>query len=435
METQNFILDDTRREVTLLFTDAELKPHYEKAYTSAQPHVQLPGFRKGKVPVSMIKQRFGKDLENEALETIASEGFQDFVKNENVNPIGRSTLRDIQREPDGSIRFTIGYEVIPEFELGNYRGLTIRKPVHEVTEEDVERELEELTLRYATTQEAEQITDELFIATVQFRTLDEASGMPILGGEPDEFTIFLKREPANSEVKAALLNAKVGDTFHHLMPDREDPNKSYKTLATVKSIVQVVPADISNDFVETATNSRFHTTEELREEYERQIKTYWEDTARRIMDDQIVEQILKAHDFAPPQSLVQEVITNVLKDEVERLPDKKLPKGFDIQRYVERLTPTATNTAKWMIIRERIIETEKLKVEDVDIDKHVDDLAEHLGTEANFEYLRSLVAGNEELQNRLMNDKVMETLRDYAVIIEVPDTEFASEFAEESLAA
>lgn len=427
METQNFILDDTRREVAILFTEAELKPHYEKAYASAQPHVQIPGFRKGKVPLSMIKQRFGKDLENEALETIASEGFQEFVGNEGVKPIGRSTLRDIQREPDGSIKFTIVYEVLPEFELGNYRSLELRKPIHEVTEEDVERELEELTLRYATTQEAEQITDELFIATVQFRKLDEASGMPILGGEPEEFTIFLKREPADSEVKAALLNAKVGDTFNHVMPDREDPNKSYKTLATVKSILQVIPAELSNEFVETSTSSRFHSTEELREEYERQIKAYWDDTAKRIMDDQIVEQILKEHTFTPPQSLVQEVITSVLRDEVERLPDKKLPPGFDVQRYVERLTPTATNTAKWMIVRERIIEAENLKVEDADIDKHVEELAESLGTEANFEYLRSLVAGNEELQNRLMNEKVMETLRSYAVITEVPDTEFASE--------
>jgi len=427
VETQNFILDGCKREVVITLSASELKPHYSKAYAEAQPHIELQGFRKGKVPLQIIKKKFGKVIENDAVETIASDGFAKFVESENVNPVGRPSLKDIQRDSDGSIKFTIAYEVLPEFELANYRGLELRKPVHPVTDEDVDRELEELTMRYGKTEPAEQITDELFIAKVQFRRLDEQTGLPILGGEAEEFTVFLKREPADSEVKAALLNAKVGDTFNHLMPDRDNPDVKHRTIATVNEIQRVIPAELSNEFVEQVTGGKHMTTEELREEYERQIKEFWHDLANRTMNDQITAKMLEAHDFVPPQSLVQEVITNILKQEVERLPNKKLPQGFDIQRYVERMTPMATNTAKWMIIRERIIEAEHITVGDADIDKHVNELADMVGSEANFEYLRSLVAGNPEMQNRLLSDKVMEVLRDYAVVTEVADTEFANE--------
>ncbi len=129
--------------------------------------------------------------------------------------------------------------------------------------------------------------------------------------------------------------------------------------------------------------------------------------------------ILDAHDFEPPQSLVSQVVASMLQDDMQQLPDKKLPKNFDVRRYAESRTPIARNTAKWMIIRERIIEAENIEITDADIDKHVEELAASLNMgEANFEYLRSAIAGDEQLQGRLMHEKVMEILRGYAVINE-----------------
>lgn len=430
METQNFILEGCKREVAITFSAPELQPHYDKAYQTAQPEIQVQGFRKGKVPLNIIKKKFGQTIENDAVEGIANEAFQQFIQSENLNPIGRPALRDIQRESDGSMKFTIAYEVLPEFALGNYRGLEIRKVVHEVTDEDVEREIDGLTERFAAYEPAEQITDDTYVATVQFRTLDEQTGMPLLGGEPEEYNVYLKREPANSDIKASLLNTKVGDTFNHLLPDRENPDVQHRTIATVKDIQRVIPAEFDNEFVEKVTNGKFTTTEELREEYTKQIIDFWKDLGNRNTSDQIVGKLLEMHEFEPPQSLVQEVITSMLRQDVERLPDKKLPPNFDIQSYVQRTTPVAANTAKWMIIREKIVDAENIKVEDADIDKHTEELAGQMGVDANFEYIRSAIAASEELQNRLLHDKVMDVLRDYAVITEVEDSELAAQEAE-----
>jgi trigger factor len=422
VETQNYILEGCRREVAITYTNAELQPYYERAYQQAQQHAQLPGFRKGKVPLAMIKKKFGKDIENESLEGIANEGFQEFVKSEDVHPIGRPMLRDIQREPDGTITFKIAYEVLPEFELASYRGLELQKPVHVVTDEEVDSEIENLTLRYGTQEDADQAVDDMHFVTVQFRALDEQTGMPLIGSEPEERVVLLKNEPASSELKASLLNTKVGDTFYHTLPAPDGSVR--KVIGTINKITRLIPAELSNEFVETVTNGHLHTTEELREDYDRQIRGYWVEQANKAMNDQIVSQMLKAHDFAPPQALVQEVITNILKEEVERLPDKKLPKGFDIQRYVEVVSPMAANTAKWMIIRERLIEAENVTVEDTDIEQKVAELANLVGGNENLEYIRSLIAANDELRNRIINDKLMAILREYAVVTEVPAAEY-----------
>jgi trigger factor len=428
VETQNFILEGCQREVTILYTRAELQPHFDKVYATAQPSVQLPGFRKGKVPLNMIKQRFGKELENDALEGIANEGFQEFVKTESVTPVSHPQLRDIQRENDGSVKFTIAYEVLPEFELGSYRGIEIRKLVRENqdTNADVEREIEGLLLRFGTQEDASTVADEFHTANLKLNLLDAATGTPILGTKAEEFSLLLKQEPEDSEIRTKLMGKNVGDSLTMMMPMPES-GAPQPVMITVQGIQRTIPAEFTNEFVERTTGGKFVTTEELREEYERQINDFWEDRSNRIMDDQIVEQILAMHDFEPPSGVVQDVLSAMLREQVEKLPNKKLPPNFDIRLYAERTMPTARTTAKWMLIRDRIITAENLKVEDSDIDKRVSELAESLGTAENFEYLRSMIAGNEEVQHRIIQEKVMETLRGYAVVTEVSETEYAEQ--------
>jgi trigger factor len=194
----------------------------------------------------------------------------------------------------------------------------------------------------------------------------------------------------------------------------------------------VVVPEFTNEFVETLTGGQITSTEELRQDFEKQIRIARDRSIDTLLNDQIVQKILNAHDFEPPQSLVSQVVASMLQDEVEQLPDKKLPKNFDVRRYAEARTPVARNTAKWMILRERIIEEEKIEVTDADIDNHVEELAASLNMgEANFEYLRSAIAADENLQGRLMHEKVMEVLRGYAIITEKDFDPKAAEAVEE----
>ena len=72
-------LDGTRREIRITLSNAELKPHYEKAYAEAQAGIEMKGFRKGKVPIAMVKQHYGRQIEADALESIADTAFREFI--------------------------------------------------------------------------------------------------------------------------------------------------------------------------------------------------------------------------------------------------------------------------------------------------------------------------------------------------------------------
>jgi len=421
LETQILTLDGCKREVKITLAASELEPHYEKAYREAQPDVQIQGFRKGKVPIHLIKKNFGKTIEANAAEDIANEVFQGILQEQDLRPVGQPTLRDIQRNSDGSIVFSIAYEVLPEFELQNYRNIKIEKLIYPVTEEDIEREIERLTMERASLDDAEQISDEMHFVTVRLNPIDTATGMTLIGGKAEEIRVFLKNEPVGSELKTSLLNLKVGDTFRYMVPSNAEDGKqaSAPMQASVQEIKRVVPAELTNAFVEELTGGQITSTEELRQDFEKQITTVRQKAINETMDNQLVQKILEAHDFEPPQTLISQVVASMLQEDVERLPDKKLPKNFDVRRYAESRTPIARNTAKWMIVRERIIEAENLEITDDDINKHVEELATSLNMgEANFEYLRSAIAGDENLQSRLMHEKVMETLRGYSVITE-----------------
>ncbi|MCS6808328.1 MAG: trigger factor [Bacteroidota bacterium] len=419
METQLTTLDGCKRQISITMSAIELEPYYEQAYREAQPTIQLAGFRKGKVPLHLIKKHFGKTLQAQATEQIANQAFARAVEEQGISVIGTPQLRDIQRHADGSLTLTIAYEVLPEFELQNYRNIEITKLVAPVTDEDIEREIEHLTIQQARLEDAEQITDDMHYVVIKRHPIDPATGMPLIGKQSEEVPVFLRNEPAGSELKASLLNLHVGDSFRYTVPsdNKEQPPQTFHV--TVQSIKRVMPAEFSNEFVETITHGELTSTEEFRRAIEQRLHETRTRTISKLMDEQLIQKILQAHDFEPPQGLVHTVLSSMLERDVQKLPDKKLPKDFDIRSYVEARMPTAYQTAKWLLIRERIIEQENLNITEDDINERLDSIVAELNLpEANAEYVRSAIAGSKELQEQLLHEKLMEVLRGYAVITE-----------------
>lgn len=428
METQNFILEACEREVVLTFSAEDLQPHYDKAYLEAMPHIQLQGFRKGKVPLNLLKKHYGKVIENDSMEKIANDGFQEFLQNEDIHAIGRPTLRDIQREPDGSVKFTIRYEVMPEFELAQYRGLELKtlKLDADKIEEEIEDEIFSLLEESATLEPADQVLEDLHLVTVDFRPIDEETGVPILGQEPLTKQYLIKEEAENIELKSLLLNTKVGDTFYYSTPDKNDSTTVHKMLATIQKIELMVLPELTNEFVEQMSNGEFTTTEEYRELVEKIVVRRFTEYNERLTNEQIIQQITAAHTFEPPFAIIESVLADSLSRLAERYPDKKLPANFNTQAYIQQFAPMAFTTAKWLLIQQKIVDAEQIAVEESDIDNSVSEMVATLPN-MNVEYIRSALAGNEEFKNQLLQKKLFNILREYAVIEELESPEALSQ--------
>ena len=141
MEKELKKIDECTRELTITLTTDELQPHYEKAYKAMQPKVNLEGFRKGRVPISMIKKMYGKGIEADADQDLINDLFRNYTQEENIQVLGTPTLKNLDKDDKG-IKYIIEFETLPTITLKDYKGVAIDEPVHTVTDQEVQDELE-----------------------------------------------------------------------------------------------------------------------------------------------------------------------------------------------------------------------------------------------------------------------------------------------------
>ena len=412
MERTVSTLEGCKREVRISLSELELKPHYQDAYVKAQAGITLPGFRKGKVPINIIKQRFARDIEADALETIADSEFRAFAQGEKQRVVGNPSLIDIQKSQEG-VAFVIRYDVMPDFELGTYRGLTIDRPTKAVSEDDVQKEIDRICLRAASFDPAEQVTDTMHVVTVSMHELDRETSMPIIGAEAREERVFLDDENADMHLRSSLANTKVGYSFQYVGETEDENTQPPAFRVTVTDVQKVVPAEFTNEFATMISGGRFESTEELRSDIERQIKEYFEQASQQSLENQVVDQLVQAHEFETPEPLVHAVIHQLFDDFKRRnegAPGLDKISAHDVEH---EFRPSAERIVRWELIREKIIEAESIGLNDEDLDI--------AGTRFGIpgDQLRMLMRQNASIEDQLLAEKAVRTILDYAIVTDV----------------
>src|SRR3990172_3712442 len=138
-------------------TQEKLHPHFDKAYREAAPNLEIKGFRKGKVPMPMIKKLFGASIEYQTIEDITNTTFRNEIESRSISPLGTPTIVNIDFKPGTPLSFKIKYEVKPEFELKDYKSIAIEKFIHKANDKELHNELERLQQINATFEEAPKV--------------------------------------------------------------------------------------------------------------------------------------------------------------------------------------------------------------------------------------------------------------------------------------
>lgn len=412
MEHQVTVLEGCEREVRLSLTETELRPHFEQAYVRAQAGISLPGFRKGKVPVAIIKQKFGRDIENEALETIADAEFRNFLKAEPQQVVGTPALTDIAKG-GGGVSFTIRFEVMPDFTLGDYRNLVVQRPVKNVTDEDVEEEIDRIRLRAASFEPAEKVDGTRYVVTLTMNELDRETGMPIIGAEAKEERIFLEDENVDMHLRNSVRDLGVGDSISYVAETKDANEQPPSYRVTVADVQKVVPAELTDEFVSMITGGKISSESGLRDDIRQQLTSYYENEAKSAVENQIVEQLVQAHEFPVPHSLVHSVVHQLFEDFKKRnegAPGLEKLTAHDLE---EQLEPSAIRIVKWELIRDKVAAAENVSVTDEDIVE----MSGKVGLTED--QLRMVMRQNRNVEAQLLAEKVVKTLVDYAVVNDV----------------
>lgn len=419
MEKELKDIGGSKQEMIITLTKEELAPHYDEAYKSARQHISMQGFRKGKVPLNLIKKIYGKSIEIEAQQDIINKVFTENAQKDAISIIGQPELMDVE-DVDEGIRFTVRYETISKFELKDFKGLTIQEPVHTVTDEEIEEAIKKIAIERADIEIAQEVEDENYVVGIKMEEIDPETKEPLAGKKAEEQHVFLGDPNLMPELKNDLIGKKGGDNFI-LSPLVNNPEMDQKEfLITVQEIQKLIPAEINDEFVKEYTKGKFDSPDDLREEIGFQLQEQWDDRSRKAMEDQIIEKLIDMHDDIPmPESIVTSTMESMLDDMKNRYGNNPQISSLTMESLGESLRPNAERIVKWELIRNQIIENEGIQIEEHDIEPVVEQEATRMNKDADS--VRAMLMKNTNFLTSLLHKKTMDLVLDFAI---TEETEF-----------
>ena len=380
MKTTVEKLSPTRVKLNIAVTPEELKPSIDHAYEHIASQVNIPGFRKGKVPPQLIDQRIGRD---EVLNHAVSDGIDKFyrqaVTDEKIRVLGRPEA-DIKTLPDvkdftGDLELTVEVDVRPEFDLPKYEGMKLTVDAVDVSADDIKDELDNLRSRFGTL-----VTVDRPAKTGDFAQLDLVAK---IGDNEVDTANGISYEVGSGElidgIDEALDSLSAGETttFESTLLGGDNEGETAEITVSLLAVKERELPEADDDFAQIA--SQFDTISELKADLKEQVaksKAFGQGAQAR---DQIVDELVKLVDIPVPDGLVEAEVHRHLEGE-NRLED-------DVHRA--EVTESSIKTFRSQILLDSIAEKEELKVSQDELTQYLIQGASQYGMEPG-EFIQTL---------------------------------------------
>ncbi len=421
-------LSDSEKEIEITYSFDEIKNDLDKEILASTKKIQLPGFRKGKAPVSMIKKIYGTALDSEAAEKIASTKFYEVSDSNHLHIIGRPVIVDINFKRDEDFKFKVKYETLPKLDVKNYTGLEIKVPDFKLQDEDIEYEIKNLLKSNAEKVEATEVGENNnYILDVEIIRIDE-NGQVYTGSKSEKMQLDLSNERINKEIVQNAKGKRTGETFQFSFNDERIENSNspeekkiseyFGYSATINKITKLVFPELSDDFVKQITKGKSSNETEMRD----QIKSDLDNEIKRQNDDYyrngLIQQIIINNEFTPPKTMVTSFLEEIIKEE-EANSKKSGYKKFNRQESETRNAKAAEFEVKWYLISSAIKEKEHIEISESEINEH----AQKDATETGIDIEKILAYYNStNFRNRLTDIKLMTFLKDNNKVVPLINT-------------
>jgi len=419
-------ISSNKNELEITLTKEEFGNYFNKAVNKTRPLVQLAGFRKGKVPKNMVIKHYGESIKQDAIEEAGQQEFAKIVEADDIKVIGSPAMVRVE-DSDGDTVIAIEYEIYPEFQLNDYKGITLSEPVHEVTDTEVQSEIDEILKSQSTFEDSNIITDKFHVIGFNKIELDAVSKLPLDGSIAEEEHLYLSDKNISNNLIDAVMNCKVGDKVNYVLEhdtnhDHHQGNHSHTFEVEILDIQKAIPAEYTDEIVKKYTEGKFDTTDDFNDEIQFQIQEKWDKNTRNELENQIVAQLTDANDIDVPEAFIESATDIMVENFTKQFSHIK---GFDNQNFdgirEEFYTP-AKRTVQWELIRNKIIEEENIEVEEFDIEPLAQKEAER--SKESAEQIKKMMMENENFRMSILNKKVIDYILDFAITDEIDFDEY-----------
>ncbi len=403
-----------RRELELEIPAEEVQKAIERVAREFARVARVPGFRPGKAPVTLIRRRFAEDIKSEVLQSLVPDYIEQAVNEKKMVPVTRPQVDRVDFAESGPLKFRAIFEVLPEFELRDYKNLAIEIDALEITEADVDKTLEQMRERAATfvPVEGRPVQDGDFAVLKLVGTPAGGGAEPI---QADDVLCHIGAEETIEAFNENVRGAQVGEhkrfevRYADDYPDPKLVGKVYLYAVEVRGIKEKRLPELNDDFARDVSDAP--TLDELRTKVRQNLEAARDQRQAEQARERIVERLVALHDFPVPEALVEHQMDVRLERVVRSLAAQGVdPRAVNVDWVAlrRRQRERAVADVKAELILDRIATAEGVEVTEEESEREIARLAERSGESATVVRARLTKQGTlDRMKSKLRGDKTL----------------------------
>ncbi len=375
-------IEDSQAFLSVEMEPAEVEDSLTKSYHRLVKKANIPGFRKGKAPRDILEQYIGKDsLLEDTLNTLIPQAYEDAIKEQELEPIARPSIEVTQTDP---VIFKATVPLKPAVKLGDYHQVRVAEEPVEFTDDNVDSVIEQLRRQHATWEPVERPAD--FDDLVVLDIESNIAGEPFINKKGVQYQVLHDMPSPAPGFAEQLVGMKGGEDKEFSLqipsdyPKKELAGKEPSFKVRVSEIKQRILPELNDEFAREVDKD-LKTADLLRERISDDLKAKIEERARMEFEERVIDEVVDLAELEFPPILVEMEIDRFLNERSRRLQMG----GTGLEDYLksinktqeelrEELRPTAMKSVTSSLVLGKVVEEEKIEVDDSDIDAEIENM-------------------------------------------------------------
>jgi trigger factor len=392
-------LSPTRVRLEIEVPFAEIEPTLKKAYREVAQQVNIPGFRRGKVPAAVIDQRIGRGaVLNEAVQEVVPQQLMAALQQHQVKSLGRPAVDNVEFDDGEPLKFTAEVDIRPEIDLPDLSDISVTVDEIQITDEEIDDRVSGLRDRFATLKTVERAAQQGDYVQIDLEaTVD---GQPVEGGTASNISHEVGSQQLVAGLDEVLVGMVAGDerTFTTNLVGGDHAGRDADVAVTVRTVKEKELPDLDDEFAQMA--SEFDTLAELRADVRERLVRVKRAEQLYQARDKALDELVRRSGVPAPEGVVADEVEHRkthLTEELERMgrsvEDYLALEGKTEQDLDNDLTESATRGIKVQMVLDALAEAEEIQVSDEEFGQEVVARAQRSGMEPQQYYDQLVRAG------------------------------------------
>ncbi|HTB19009.1 MAG TPA: trigger factor [Bryobacteraceae bacterium] len=373
------LVEGCKHEIEITVPVDDIARETDRVVADIQQKAKLPGFRPGKAPASLIRSKFSKQVREDVLENLLPKFFRQKVEEEHLEVVGRPNVKDVHFHEGEPLRFKAEFEVAPEIELKDYRGVTVHYSEPEVTDEDIAKRLDEI--REQKSQFVNVEPRALVDGDYAVVSLDSLSGVD-QAIHQDEVVLHVGDPDTMAGFSDALRGMTPEEEKEFEVTYPEDfgqerlAGKTVRFRSKLTTIRTKELPELNDEFAQDLGD--YQTLDDLREAVRKAIFHEREYAAQQKAKDQLINKLIDTHEFPVPEAYIERQIESQLENQFRELTERGIDPSklnIDWAKLKDAQRPKALHDVKASLLVDKIAEREAIAPTNDEVDVEVQRIA------------------------------------------------------------